>query len=252
MQLKHFVAHIRDHHAHSPTFSITCGMYGCPRTFRKFSSFRSHLYEHHSNDPLVTNQMIPHPTDGRPADDPPTSETQTIRHYINIGSDDAGNGGMMNTEETATGHNDPTEVSGEHGDNRDPHADLCEDREDPLRRLAKTSAIFIMGIKEKHKLSQTATQGIIEGVTNLMRVYTVQPSYCSAYMLLKHIHQVYLAALYSEVERQLLVKEVPKECLEEIQPLFTEKSPFGHPFAQVETPYHQLKFLKNNFDFIVS
>lgn len=39
-----------------------------------------------------------------------------------------------------------------------------------LTRLATSSALFVLGIKEQHKLTQVATQGIIEGVTNLMQV----------------------------------------------------------------------------------
>jgi len=33
--------------------------------------------------------------------------------------------------------------------------------------LQKSSALFILGIKEKHKLTQTAIQGDLNGVTNL-------------------------------------------------------------------------------------
>jgi len=33
--------------------------------------------------------------------------------------------------------------------------------------LQKSSALFILGTKEKHKLTQTAIQGVLDGVTNL-------------------------------------------------------------------------------------
>ncbi len=47
--------HIREFHAYSPAFTITCGLNGCPRTFTKFSSFRSHVYDWHAGDPLISN-----------------------------------------------------------------------------------------------------------------------------------------------------------------------------------------------------
>lgn len=58
MKLSEYLRHIRDFHSHQPSFKITCGLYGCPRSFWKFSSFQSHVYNHHSGDPLVTNQPI--------------------------------------------------------------------------------------------------------------------------------------------------------------------------------------------------
>lgn len=50
------------------------------------------------------------------------------------------------------------------------NGDDNRDREDILHRLAVTSALFILGLKEQHRLTQVATQAIIEGVTNLMQV----------------------------------------------------------------------------------
>ena len=47
--------HIRECHAYSPAFTITCGLNGCPRKFTKFPSFRTHVYEWHSGDPNVSN-----------------------------------------------------------------------------------------------------------------------------------------------------------------------------------------------------
>lgn len=57
MQLKHYMAHIRDCHSYLPGFSITCGMYGCPRQFKTWSTFRTHVYERHGSDPSMSNQQ---------------------------------------------------------------------------------------------------------------------------------------------------------------------------------------------------
>lgn len=61
MKLRHYIEHIKECHSYLPGFSITCGLYGCPRNFSSFSSFRSHVYEIHGSDPLVTNQPAFYP-----------------------------------------------------------------------------------------------------------------------------------------------------------------------------------------------
>ncbi len=57
MQLKHYMAHIRDCHSYLPGFSIICRMYGCPQKFKTWNSFRTHVYEMHGSDRLITNQQ---------------------------------------------------------------------------------------------------------------------------------------------------------------------------------------------------
>ncbi len=42
--------------------------------------------------------------------------------------------------------------------------------EPQLNRLSKSAARFVLQTKEQHKLTQTAMQGIIQGVTCLMQV----------------------------------------------------------------------------------
>lgn len=56
MELKHYLKHIKECHSFLPGFTLTCGMYGCPKTFKVFSTFRTHVYEMHGSDPQITNQ----------------------------------------------------------------------------------------------------------------------------------------------------------------------------------------------------
>jgi len=42
--------------------------------------------------------------------------------------------------------------------------------EDNLQRLSRLSALFLLEIKEKYRLTQVAIQGMIEGMTNLIQV----------------------------------------------------------------------------------
>ena len=39
--------HIGTEHAFDSNFHLQCGLDGCPRTFHKYSSWRSHLYRKH-------------------------------------------------------------------------------------------------------------------------------------------------------------------------------------------------------------
>lgn len=127
------------------------------------------------------------------------------------------------------------------------------DCDDTLSRLQHASALFILEIKEKHKLTQVATQGIIEGVTTLMKVIwsLIHPcSYCII-ILCMNINQVYMTALQKEVSKQLASNEVPESTTKELDPFFSESSPFMCPFEKVNTLYKQLSFYRKNFNFIV-
>ena len=60
-----------------------------------------------------------------------------------------------------------------------------QESEDVIGQLKKASALFILGSKERFKLTQVATQGIIEGTTNLMQVIIVYSSAYRTYFLTK-------------------------------------------------------------------
>lgn len=45
--MKHVLRHIGAVHAHDASFHVCCGIAGCPRTYKKFHSYRQHLYRHH-------------------------------------------------------------------------------------------------------------------------------------------------------------------------------------------------------------
>ncbi len=45
--MKAVVRHIGANHAHEAGFHICCGIDGCPRTYKKFDSYRHHLYQIH-------------------------------------------------------------------------------------------------------------------------------------------------------------------------------------------------------------
>ena len=54
---KKLVAHIKRTQSHDPNFLVTCGMPGCCKTYRLFSSFESHIYRNHSKLLEETEQV---------------------------------------------------------------------------------------------------------------------------------------------------------------------------------------------------
>ena len=44
--LKRFICDTRSVHSHEHNFIVVCGINSCPRTYKKFSSFKRHLYHH--------------------------------------------------------------------------------------------------------------------------------------------------------------------------------------------------------------
>ena len=50
MKMNDYLTHVKECHGYSPNFHITCGVHGCPRIFKKFSTFKKHIYEYHSQD----------------------------------------------------------------------------------------------------------------------------------------------------------------------------------------------------------
>jgi len=70
--------------------------------------------------------------------------------------------------EDASAHYDQEEDSEENGTyNGDLTVENSEAMQCNFETLQKSSALFILGTKEKHKLTQTAIQGVLDGVTNL-------------------------------------------------------------------------------------
>jgi hypothetical protein len=100
-----------------------------------------------------------------------------------------------------------------------------------MEALQRSSALFLMGLKETYKLTQTAVQGVIEGVTSLM--------------------QFHMSALHTHVNQQLTSSGVSPSVIGELSTLFSEDGSFGRPFHGLETQHQQLSFCRTHFNFIV-
>lgn len=196
LDLKNFLKHIQLFHSHQPSFSLTCGLDGCLRTFTNFRVFRNHVSTFHSDNPFVSNE-------------------HSVAGTSDIGGADGGG---------------PSDETGESSTGDDNNEQVCSLVMSP-QELQKSTALFLLGIKEKYKLTQVAIQGIIEGVTGLF--------------------QSHHSSLYSRVSDELLHNGTSSDLVSSLETIF-ENGPFGDPFLGLETQYQQMKFYRSHFSFIVS
>ena len=96
--------------------------------------------------------------------------------------------------------------------------------------LQKSTALFLLGLKEKHKLTQAAVQSVVEGATSLL--------------------QQRLDILHTQVCSKLT--EAGVTSLLGLDGLFSEDGANARPFLGLETHHQQLKYYKTHFNFIVS
>lgn len=135
--IKGYLQHIRLFHAHQADFRIVCGIGGCLRSFTNFGTFTNHVYSVHGGSSNKADCEVAPQNDG----------TQNEDHE----------------DESCDYNNHATdEYDSEQPTNHVDHQP-CFTRE----MLQKSSATFLLGLKEKFKLTQTSVQGIIQGVTAL-------------------------------------------------------------------------------------
>lgn len=123
--------HIKLFHSHQPGFTITCGIGGCQRSFTKFRTFQNHISALHRHQEALSNTT--------------TFDTPSADGVVDIDDDYQG-----------FGEDDNVASMEERGEVVDCHA-----------MLQKNSALFLMGLKEEHKLTQGAVMGVVEGITSL-------------------------------------------------------------------------------------
>ena len=127
-----YIKHLKLFHAHQPNFKVTCRIGGCQRNYSNLGTFQNHVYAVHSEDLIDVS-------------------TETI--LVNSTEDDG---------------NDFSDVTD--SDNDEP---CCEDSVETDNNqecssessMQKSSALFLLGIKEKFKLTQSSIDGIVQGVT---------------------------------------------------------------------------------------
>lgn len=96
--------------------------------------------------------------------------------------------------------------------------------------LKKNAALFLLGLKEKQKLTQVSLDKVIEGVTGLF--------------------QGQLGTLHTQIESKPEEAGVDGATISGLSELFDQGN-MTHPFFGLQTQHQQMKFYKENFTFIV-
>lgn len=135
--MRSVLRHIGLIHSHEPNFSLTCGIHGCPRTYRNYDSFRKHLARHHAD-------ALADPSD-------PRSSADQHENLTEEGPDEEFPEFPENYEQLSEQMN----VSQE----------FCVVSSEQKRRHL---ALFVLKTREVLNLSESATKQIITDVTDLL------------------------------------------------------------------------------------
>ena len=119
LSLPFTLKHIELFHAHQPNFRIMCGIGGCQRTFHNLQTFRNLISDHHSYDCNPTNRPVATSSEVHDSIEPTESHDSNWH----------------------TAHEDRVGVS------------------TTLSTIQTSSPLFLLGLKEERKLTQTALQG---------------------------------------------------------------------------------------------
>lgn len=141
LDFKGLLKHLSLFHAHHPDFKVPCGIDGCLRQFTNLRTYQNHMSSVH-------NCCMGNESEALEQDSLRVIESSSDRNENNYTCDDID---TSNVEE-----NDD--------------ADLNTSTETPAcskELLQKSSALFLLGLKEKYKLTQVSIQGIVDGVTSL-------------------------------------------------------------------------------------
>ena len=144
--IKGYIQHVRLFHAHKADFRTVCGINGCLRSFTNFGTFTNHVYSVHGGSSRAECEVV--------------SQNNSVLNESH--EDERREDGSYEGEY----NNHATESDNEH-ENELPTTDLDNQPSFSRDMLQESSAAFLLGIKEKFKLTQASLQGIIQGVTAL-------------------------------------------------------------------------------------
>lgn len=133
--LTNLLSHIRLLHADAPNFAIDCNFQGCRRNFKKFHSFRNHVYAFHS-------------TSGKQLQQTPIDHQDDILHCdLDVDSDDNEQGF----------ENEPLCVG------TPSFADFTE-------LIQRAAATWILKVRECHRLPQSTLESIVKDLESFYQV----------------------------------------------------------------------------------
>ena len=176
---------LRLFHAYKPDFKITCGINGCLRSYTNVGTFRNHVSAaHYSNDQLYADTTDRDDPNGIQCNENPYSSDEDLQSD-NPNSD-------LVAENTFSDTNNIT-------DTEDVEACNVHSLDCSMELLQRSSALFLLGLKEKYKLTQVAIQGVIQGVASItqQRISILKSQVCILYiciimrLILFHNHQCF-------------------------------------------------------------
>ena len=160
-----YIKHVRLFHAYKPDFKITCGINGCLRSYSNLGTFKNHVSAAHNIADHYTGCVV-------------RNDDSLIQGVDNPDSndDDSQSDNQDFNEESFSIANNVIDVV---GINEESNSDSLTCSKEMLQ---KSSALFLLGLKEKYKLTQVAIQGIIEGVTSItqQRISILRSQVCMA------------------------------------------------------------------------
>ena len=167
-----YIKHLRLFHAHRPDFKVTCGIDGCLRSYNNLGSFKNHIS-------FVHNTVHDRTSEGC-AENNREVEDEVDQDITNDISPefDSGDDSLTSDEDIISGYDTPHFDEDRHipsqipAVTRDETNAVNEINSDDIptwtaKDLQKYSAQFLFGIKERYKLTQVATQGIIQGTASI-------------------------------------------------------------------------------------
>ena len=140
--ISNYLKHLQLFQVHQADFRVICGINGCQRSYTNMGTFQNHVYSVHYCK-MVEETVNPQATGTDP-------EVQCN-----------GTGDIVDHSDEISDFTDDGEDSNE----GQATEDLLEHPN--LKPLQHSSTLFLLGLKEKYKLTQVAIQGIIEGVSSL-------------------------------------------------------------------------------------
>ena len=204
-----FLRHTFQSHSNEPNFLFTCGVEGCQQTFRTYASICSHLNRKHRHANLeeVQSEVIAGTSTYL------SNEINNIEDNVSNYRDDDITESFPDDEDDdiTTGSEDNIDVSG------------CTSTENYLQRSA---ALFLLTLKERYQLTQTAINFLIRQVQNMIH-----------YSLLNIKNSAELMGLITENITQSVLLDY-FECVD--------------PFKSLHSEYLQTKFYKDHFGLVVS
>lgn len=207
------MSHIRLVHATKPGFQMRCNIDSCSRNFTNMKTYDNHLSTSHF---MYSRTIMPDGTNT--ADSIPDGAGTEGGHYEDANSD---NGQANDANLVSSGPG-----SGAASDTTVPQETQT------LEELKSAAALWILKIKETCKLTQSATDEIIQGATDF--------------------NNYILSKLHGVVKNALEELHIDMNNVPQLAKAFNADSPFLRPFQGIETHHLHMKYCKENLGLVVS